>query len=332
MIGRFIITVAALVMCSGAASQQRFGVVKYSANFMRAKPDYEAGLETQALMGTPVKILSSNRYWLEISTPDYTAWTTDMGVVQMDSTTLEEYIAAPKCICTALWSEILASPKKDAARISDLVVGDLLRIKVNADGKTLKTKSFIPVILPDGKEGYIKSSDAESFNVWAETRSAIAANLITTANRFLGTPYLWGGYSSKGLDCSGFVKTVFFLNGVVLYRNASQQAREGIEVPLEGFIPGKSEGNLRPGDLLFFGRKATLDSRERITHVALYIGNGCIIHSSQEVRINSLDPSSENYYSGAKNIVRARRICDVLGNPYTSVRVIDSPAYFIRKN
>lgn len=326
---RIIITaLAALTLCTGVFGQQKFGVVKYSANFMRSKPDYSSELETQALMGTPVRIHGSNRYWLQISTPDYKAWTTDMGIVPMDSVQLQEYTAAPKYICTVLWSEVFAEPKKDAARISDLVMGDLMRVSMSHSGKALKSKGFLGVVLPDGRKGYVRGSDLSDFAPWAKSRCAVAENLISTAKMFIGTPYMWGGYSSKGLDCSGLTKTVFFLNGVMLYRNASQQAKEGIDITLDGFEPGKSEGELRPGDLVFFGKKATLTSKERITHVALYIGNGCIIHSSQEVRLNSLDPAAGNYYSGAQNIVRVRRICDENGKPYTSGVVKDSPVYF----
>lgn len=329
---RIVAALAVLTLGCSVFGQQRYGIVKYSANFMRSEPDYESGLETQALMGTPVLIHGSSRYWLDISTPDYRAWANAMGVVQMDSLEIRDYIAAPKYICTSLWAEVFTSPHKSSPRMSDLVAGDLLRMRVNADGKPAGNKAFAAVILPDGREGYVRTSDAACFRVWAESRKAVAENVTASAMRFLGTPYMWGGYSSKGLDCSGLVKTAFFLNGVVLRRNASQQAKEGVDVSPEGFVPGKSEGALKPGDLLFFGKKATPDSRERITHVAIYIGNGRIIHSSQEVRINSLDPEAEDYYSGAVNLVRIRRICDEAGNPYTSARVISSPEYFPQKN
>ena len=329
---RIVAILAALTLCGGVSGQQKYGIVKYSANFMRSEPDYESGLETQALMGTPVLICGSSRYWLDIRTPDYRAWTNAMGVVQMDSLEMRNYIAAPKYICTALWSEVFTAPHKGSQRMSDLVAGDLLRMKVNADGKPAGNRAFSAVLLPDGREGYVRTSDAACFRVWAESRKAVAENVIASAMRFLGTPYLWGGCSSKGLDCSGLVKTAFFLNGVVLRRNASQQAEEGVEVSPDGFVPGKDEGCLKPGDLLFFGKKATPDSRGRITHVAIYLGNGRIIHSSQEVRINSLDPGAEDYYSGAVNLVRIRRICDEDGNTYTSARVMSSPEYFPQKN
>ncbi len=317
---------AALVLSLSASGQHRYGIVKYSADFMRTSPDYESGLETQALMGTPVEVIDSKGYWLKIKTPDpYTAWATDMGVVQIDSLQLQNYIAAPKYICTSLWTEIHEAPDDGAQRISDLVAGDLLMTGAKRRN-ALRHKTFLSVVLPDGRTGYVKSQDVMKFSSWAESRKATPENVVATAKRFLGTPYMWGGTSPKGLDCSGLTRTAFFLNGILLHRNASQQVKEGIEVPLDGFIPGKSEGNLKPGDLMFFGKKT--EGGEKVTHVAMYIGGGRIIHSSHEVRINSLNPAESDYYSGATRLLRARRMCNGKGVPYTSMRIIDSPYYF----
>ncbi len=316
---------SASVLCCSAFGQQNYGIVKYSVNFMRNAPDYESALETQALMGTPVKILDRQGYWLKIKSPEpYIAWATDMGIVALDSLHLNEYLASPKYICTSMWTEVYEDADLNSRRISDLVAGDLLRIS----DKTLRHKQFKEVLLPDGRKAYVKTSDVSDFRTWAESRKATPENVVNTAKRFLGTPYFWGGASSKGLDCSGLTRTAFFLNGILLHRNASQQIKEGIEVSLSGFVPGKAEGDLKPGDLLFFGKKATEDAKERVTHVAMYIGGGCIIHSSHEVRINSLDPEAENYYTGTPRLLRARRMCDTDGNPYTSTRILDSPAYF----
>lgn len=319
----------ALALSLNAAGQQKYGIVKYSADFMRTRPDYESGLETQALMGTPVEIIGSEGYWLKIKTPEpYTAWASDMGIIPMDSTQLRQYIAAPKYICTSLWTEVYEAPDASSQRISDLVAGDLLRIKFNAGDKPLRHKLFVAVTMPDGRTGYVKCQDVAEFSSWAASRKATPENVVATAKKFLGTPYMWGGTSPKGLDCSGLTRTAFFLNGVLLHRNASQQVNEGKAVSLEGFIPGKSEGDLKPGDLLFFGKRATEEKPERITHVAMYIGGGRIIHSSHEVRINSLNPSEPDYYSGATRLLRASRMCDADGTPYTSVKITASPYYF----
>ena len=327
-----------------ASAQKRFGVTVFSADFMRFQPDYESALENQVLMGTPVEILDSQGYWLKIRTPEpYTAWATDMGIVQMDSLQLADYIAAPKYICTATWAEVFNSPEKGAARISDLVAGDLLLTRYGDNGKPLKSNGFLGVALPSGKKGYVYSFNVSGFSAWASSRRATPDNVVRTALKFLGTPYMWGGTSSKGVDCSGLTRSAYFMNGVLLHRNASQQVMEGNEVDISGLkkriaavartvADGGTDsigsfGDLKKGDLLFFGRIAD-DGTEKITHVGMYIEDGRFIHSSHVVRINSLDASRADYYLGSTRLLRARRIVDEEGVPYTSGLISDSPYYF----
>ena len=107
---------------------------------------------------------------------------------------------------------------------------------------------------------------------------------------FMGIPYMWGGMSAKAIDCSGFVKMVMFLNGIILPRDASQMAYVGETVDISnGF------DNLKPGDLLFFGRKATEKQKERVIHVAIYIGNKKFIHSQGYVHISSFNPDDKDF-------------------------------------
>ena len=149
---------------------------------------------------------------------------------------------------------------------------------------------------------------------WEELFSPNQEAIVETAKRFLGLPYLWGGTSSKALDCSGFTKTVFFMNGIILQRDASQQALYG--------EPADASANykyLEPADLLFFGNQKTDSTDERVTHVGIYIGNGDIIHSSSGagyVKINSLVPGTENYNAYLDSIfICARRILKCIGQP-----------------
>jgi cell wall-associated NlpC family hydrolase len=137
----------------------------------------------------------------------------------------------------------------------------------------------------------------------------MANTILKTAYRFMGIPYLWGGTSTKGMDCSGFTKTVYFLNGIVLQRDASQQVNTGELVDVKN-----GWENLQAGDLLFFGRKAEGDKKERITHVAIYIGDGDFIHAAGRVRINSLNPT-KTYYSKYRDnsFIRAKRILTSVG-------------------
>jgi len=136
------------------------------------------------------------------------------------------------------------------------------------------------------------------------------------AGKMMGSPYLWGGYSSKASDCSGFVKLIYFSQGIILARDASQQARYGESVDF------KSINNLQTGDLLFFGR-----SEAQITHVGFYLEKGNFIHDSGKVCISSIDPVDSNNNS-ARNNVAAQRILNSL-NTEGIVTVKDHPWYNI---
>lgn len=284
---------------------QRHAVVNLSANYLRAKPDYESALETQELMGTVVTILGEDRYWRKVSTPQpYTAWCTSLGLVEMDEKELQQYEAAPKYICTAAISAVYESPKKGAAMISDLVMGDLMRIvyaQTKKGEKPLTVKKMAAVKLPDGKMGYVSVRDIADYERWKATRRPGGSAAARTAEQFVGIPYLWGGMSPKGFDCSGLVRMSYLMNGIVLPRNASQMAELGDEISTD-------VKKLRPGDLLFFGTPASMMRKQRITHVGMYLGNGRFIHSSQLVRVNSMIPGDPDCYENIDKLLFAKRI------------------------
>lgn len=309
---RFLVTVIATAICSLVLAQDQWAVVNLSSNFMREGPDYAAENGDQALMGTVVKVLDKSSYWLKIQSPEpYTAWATDMGLTLMTEEEKDAYIAAPKFICTAEYTHVFSEPGIKAARVSDLVMGDLL-LKT---GK--KRGSWTGVELPNGKKGWVKSCEIEDFAKWAATREVTGENVEKIARKFIGVPYLWGGTSIKHVDCSGFSRSVFFMLGVLLPRNASQQAKVGEEVTRE---------QARKGDLIFFGRSATEDKPERVSHVGIYLGDGKILHSSHLVRENSINKGDEGYYSG--NILHFRRIIGHVDDGTGITSMLKSPYYF----
>ena len=333
-----------------AAAQGRWGVVNLSVAFLHQKPDYESPLETQALMGTVVEIIAEQGYWRQVvqHDPPYVAWVTDLSLAEMKAPEVDAYFHDQKYICTSPLSQVYSRPSVRSEILSELVMGDLVRILYNEKGRAERSAGFCLVLLPDGRAGYVRQRDLENFHAWAEKRSARPANLEKTVRSFEGIPYMWGGVSSKSMDCSGLVWMTYFMNGILLPRNASQQAKCGIEVSLN---------RLKVGDLIFFGTPATADAPERVAHVGISLGGKEFIHASHVVRICSLDSRAPNYY-GNKIPLFAVRIVEPSGaltNParlsmvrsartalhrdeiqddgtwhpqYVAVPLLDSPWYF----
>jgi len=176
------------------------------------------------------------------------------------------------------------------------------------------------VMLPSGKTGWVKSTQIkphEGFHSIAMGEGNAESisdrqmeKIIATAFRLKGVPYLWGGMTPKGVDCSGLVRWSCLMNGILLPRNASQIISCGDEVSLTLPQDGKAAGieELRRGDLVFFGTPAKDGAKQRVTHVGIYIGNNRIIHSSHLVRVNSLIPGDEDYYENAHKLIAARRL------------------------
>jgi len=228
---------------------------------------------------------------------------------------------SPRLIVTTYYTLFRESPSESSAVVMDGVMGNIVR----ADGES---GNYFKVILPNGKRAYLQKTHAESFEKWVDGQNPTPENIITTARQFLGFPYMWGGTSIKAMDCSGFSKTSYFLNGVILERDASQQARFGDSVSVADNFAA-----LKTGDLLFFGSKATHEKKERISHVAIYIGGGEFMHSATSVRINSLLPEAANYYEGSTRLVRVRRILTQIdkieGDGILSIK--NHPWYFPKK-
>jgi len=158
------------------------------------------------------------------------------------------------------------------------------------------------VILPDGRHGTIEKSKAQKFSQWCSEKTMTADNMILFAKTCTGTPYMWGGTSTKTCDCSGFTKTIYFSVGIILARDASLQFLHGQPVDISSSLI-----NLEPGDLIFFGHLN--NGVKKITHVGMYIGDTEVIHSSGMVRINSLDSTRTNFSRHLKEtMMGARRI------------------------
>jgi cell wall-associated NlpC family hydrolase len=274
-----------------------YGVVNVSVADMRTAGDYDAEMATQLLLGSPVQVLQRADWWRVKSAEGYVAWMPGSSFVRMNKTDFNQWITAKKIIFTADYGFAYETPDDNKGRVSDLVFGNLLKWESD-NGR------FFKVSYPDGRTAYTLKSQSKVFEEWSASIRLTEESIIQKALTLKGIPYTWGGTSAKMMDCSGFTKTVMLMHGIILRRDASQQAKTGIPVDI-------SEGydKLRPGDLLFFGKKAQDGKRERVRHVAFYMGNKQFIHEAGYVRINSLDPDSPNYDEyNTKEFIRACRI------------------------
>ncbi len=274
-----------------------FGVVSVSVLNMRVKPEHGAEMASQAILGTPLTVLKLDRGWYLVQTPDkYLGWTDDL-FQQMDRDSFEVWTRRPKVMVTATYTFCTVEAGGAGDRVGDLVAGGILAL-------TKTEGEYFKVAYPDGRTGYVRKEDARPYDEWLAGAHDTQGTIVATAHRLMGIPYLWGGTSTKAMDCSGFTKTVYFLNGVLLPRDASQQVFVGDPAP-----GGDSLDQFQPGDLLFFGFRAGKDRKERVTHVGISLGGRRFIHCSFDVHINSLDPSDADYSDRRRQMfLRARRI------------------------
>lgn len=312
--GSFRIVDSLIVLPHPSVSEKPYGVVSVSVANIRTKPGHSQEMATQVLLGTPLKILKKQDGWFLVQTPEqYLGWTDDM-IERFDSSGYAGWAKGKKVIITKTYTHSYSQPDANSQVVSDLVAGNILLVN---DAR----EKFYGVTYPDGRNAFVQMSEASHVREWLGSAKDTPETIIATARRFMGVPYLWGGTSAKGMDCSGFTKIVFYLNGVLLPRDANQQAAVGEPVSLDDDFK-----HLKMGDLVFFGRKASADRPERITHVGIYIKDKQFIHESGDVRINSFNPADANYSEyRTSTLVRATRVIGVgadkgvqrfLGTPY----------------
>jgi cell wall-associated NlpC family hydrolase len=170
-----------------------------------------------------------------------------------------------------------------------------------------QTDGFSQVRLPDGRLWWVERSGLLAQENWPKPDSQGIAYTIELMKRFIGVPYMWGGRSAFGFDCSAFAGAFWSFMGVDLPRDADQQFQAGKKV----------EGSPRLGDILYFGDQPDEEPDERqvgrfaaINHAAISLGGDEVIHATGAVwgvTYNSLDPSSPRYrawlrmhFSGAR--------------------------------
>jgi gamma-D-glutamyl-L-lysine dipeptidyl-peptidase len=278
------------ILPDASVGETEMGIVTVSVCNIRRDPAHASELITQALMGTPVKVLKNNNDWYLVQTPDsYIGWVDNDAVSLKNKKEFETWKKSERVICTVKTGDIT---DERGGVVSDFVSGAILQV-------TGQDISGYNVLLPDGRQGLIQKNYVDDFSNWALQTGTNAEKLISFGRTLLGTQYLWGGISSKGIDCSGFARACYFSCGIIIPRDASSQALYGKEIDIADFA------SFKPGDLLFFGH--IRNGKKVITHVGIYIGNGEVMHSSGMVKINSLNPSKANYSKRLRSILQTAR-------------------------
>ncbi len=257
-----------------------YGLVSVSVANLRRDPRHQAELVDQAIMGTPLKILKQRRGWYYIQTPwNYLGWVNGASFEQLTSDELiERWPDSELAYVLEVDTRIYEGPSLQSEVVSDVTQG--------AKVKPLsRSGSFTKVQLPDLREGFILTTQLGSIPFINNDVAPSASGIVSSARQFLGLPYLWGGNSGKGFDCSGFTLTAFRDNGYLLPRDADMQVKMGNTIDYD-----ETFSTVKPGDLLFFG-----SSIDRITHVGISLGRDEFIHASTYVMVNRLIDGAPNF-------------------------------------
>ncbi|NOX37754.1 MAG: C40 family peptidase [Calditrichaeota bacterium] len=265
---------------------QHVGIVKVSVASLRSLPVFQSELINQLWLGTIVPIFEERNEFYYIQNWDgYEGWVNRHFIQRVDRQQAHSWQRGKRIVITENYGVIRELPDSRSTILTDLVPGNTLKFLERQSGQTR-------VELPDGRQGWIENA-LFIFEEDLQRKTPTVDAILDTARRFLGVPYLWGGVSTKGFDCSGLVQMVFYLNNIRLPRDARQMAHVGQEVPLDDRFQ-----HLKPGDLILFGK-----TLRRINHVAIYLGNGQYLHARGSVTINSLFPTDPLYEDYLRSLV-----------------------------
>jgi cell wall-associated NlpC family hydrolase len=256
-------------------------VVTIAALDLRRRPDHRSELRSQLLLGETVELLQVARsgQWARVCNrgDGYRGWVRTWGLLALTAGEIRAWRSA------ARWRVAGRVAWVRERRGGGAVVSPLFW---NSPVSSPKRRGrFREVVLPDGRRGWLEARTLRS-------RGRSSNRLRTVVAELLGVPYLWGGRTPLGFDCSGFVQQVMAARGVALPRDAHDQFLACRRVA--------TAKKARRGDLVFFGR-----ARSRLSHVGVVLGRGVYAHARGTVRINSLDPDNALYDNALARMLRS---------------------------
>jgi cell wall-associated NlpC family hydrolase len=277
---------AAPLLWTGSMLQASNAVVLRPTANMHSAPSVDSDVVSQAIYGTNLEILEDKNNWSRVRTPDeYSGWIYKAFLARAD----HPYASSGR---VATVTSLFASLYREASITKHQPVTTVpfeTKLEVLAES-TVGEHQWLQVSLPDGRSAWLQSGDA-TLN---PEKLSIRA-MVDLSRRFVGLPYLWGGTSTFGFDCSGFTQMLERQRGIIMPRDADLQAAWTGVVPVD-------RAGLRAGDLLFFGA-----SEKKITHTGLYIGNGEFVNATAHLHpMVQICKLSDPHWS--KAFVTARRV------------------------
>jgi cell wall-associated NlpC family hydrolase len=264
-------------------------LVSVSVADVRGQSSHTSELLTQTILGVEVDVIRAtrDRAWYLVRLPDsYVGWVRSWSVVPVSGSELLEWKGRMAFQVSSRSVQVRERPSHGSAVLCELVLGTRLP-------ELARRGDWVKTTLPDSTQGWVELSGLrlQSHPGPLPTPSSI----IKTALRFLGAPYLWGGTTPWGCDCSGLVQSVYSFNGIELPRDARDQLRAltncSVDIQTQRF---------QPGDLLFFGCSLT-----DISHVAISTGGSSFVHSHGCVKRGSLKKEEPGYSLEISRLLRA---------------------------
>ncbi len=265
----------------GGIMQEKFmfhGVANTGIVPIRSHPSDASEMVNQLLLGETVEIISQEGVWSRIVSDfdAYEGWVSSGQIRLLSESEYQQWTNHPKRKRFPFRCIIAGRP-----------VRQYLQIPVGA---------YVPVS-ENGIEWF-----GEEYRFQSEPLTMLAENVLDTAMAFLGVSYVWGGRTDNGLDCSGFIQTVYMLHGTTIPRDSTDQYESGT-------CKGRLLKEAGPGDIIFFKYQD-----RPVTHIGFYLGDGLLLHASSQVRIDGIDPEYQSKQNFPFNQVLSEAIAGIISS------------------
>ena len=239
-------------------------------------------IETQALLGERVQVLERRGAWTRVAVVGQRT--------PKDRRGYPGWVPSVQLTTSSSFGRLLSGPIAVVARPTAWLRQGSRRVELSYGTRLPLAGPLSPqvvVVLPGGRSGQLPRAAVRTYSAPGQIPKPTGTTIVSSARKFLGVRYLWGGTAAFGFDCSGLIELAFRANGVLIPRDADAQARAGKPV---------ARASQRPGDLIFYGRT-------HVHHAALYAGAGRMIEAPNSASSVRLAPVRSSDWAGARRIL-----------------------------